>query len=241
MKTTSIRRAALRALLFCAISTVTPLGASAAPITVPSDLNVGDKYRLVFVTSPVTAAVSSNINDYNAFVTATANSVPALAALGTTWTAIASTISTNAHDNTGTNPAVSTGTPIYRLDDTRVADDNSDLWDGDIQVPIEVLEDGTTVPVASFDRAWTGTDPYGFAASGGLGDVSNSLWVGSVFSDTMEWVYLYQEHDISMRRLYGISGELTVVPEPGAMILMGIGAVAVLGRDTRRRRQDKPQ
>ena len=55
--------------------------AQAAPIIVPTGLNPGDTYRLVFVTSTGRDGTSSNIADYNAFVTASANSQAALAAL----------------------------------------------------------------------------------------------------------------------------------------------------------------
>jgi hypothetical protein len=41
----------------------------AAPITVPTGLNPGDRYRLAFVTSTTRDARSSNIADYNLFVT----------------------------------------------------------------------------------------------------------------------------------------------------------------------------
>src|SRR5215471_8873092 len=76
----------------------------AAPITVPPSLSPGDQYRLVFVTSTRRTATSSSIGDYNLFVTNAANTVPELAALGTTWTAIASTATVDARDNTLTNP-----------------------------------------------------------------------------------------------------------------------------------------
>ena len=55
----------------------------AAIITQPTSLNPGDTYRLAFVTSTVRDATSTNIADYNTFVTLAANAVPALASLGT--------------------------------------------------------------------------------------------------------------------------------------------------------------
>ena len=72
------------------------------PITVPSDLNPGDPYRLAFVTSTTRDATSTNIADYNNFVSGVANGVTQLAALGTTWKAIGSTSADDARDNTGT-------------------------------------------------------------------------------------------------------------------------------------------
>ena len=55
----------------------------AAPVTAPTSLNVGDQYRLVFVTSAVRDATSTNIADYIAFVSGVANGQAELAALGT--------------------------------------------------------------------------------------------------------------------------------------------------------------
>jgi hypothetical protein len=63
----------------------------AVPITVPTGLSPGDEYRLVFVTSTTRNATSSNIADYNLFVTGVANTIPELLALGTTWSATGST------------------------------------------------------------------------------------------------------------------------------------------------------
>ena len=106
-------------LLFHASFVLAPLTASAAPITVPTGLNPGDQYRLAFVTSTTRDATSSNIADYNAFVTAAANSVPQFVALGTTWHAIGSTAAVAARDNTNTNFTVNpSGQPIYNLKGT---------------------------------------------------------------------------------------------------------------------------
>ena len=103
--------------------------ASAAPITVPTGLNPGEQYRLAFVTSTTRDATSSNIADYNAFVTATANAVPELAELGITWKAIGSTSAVDAQDNTHTNVVLDgVGVPIYLLNDTLFVNDNADLW-----------------------------------------------------------------------------------------------------------------
>ena len=71
----------------------------ANPITQPTDLNLGDKYRLVFVTSNTRDATSADISDYNTFVTNTANLVPELLALETTWSVIGSTSTVDARDN----------------------------------------------------------------------------------------------------------------------------------------------
>jgi hypothetical protein len=92
-------------------------------VTNPTSLTNGETYRLVFVTSTTRDATSSNIADYNSFVTAVANSNAALFSLGTTWTAVASTVAVSALANTGTDwmPAGIQGVPIFRLDNTLLA------------------------------------------------------------------------------------------------------------------------
>ena len=133
--------------------------AAAAPITVPTSLNPGDEYRLAFVTSDQRNGASSLITSYNAFVTGVANIQPALTSLGTTWKAIGSTATVDARDNTGTNPVVDgVGVPIFLLNDTLLANDNLDLWDGSILVPFEIDEGGSAIQ-QSF--VWTGTSSSG--------------------------------------------------------------------------------
>ena len=122
-----LKRAAVAALAVV----VTAGSAAAIPITVPTSLSPGDQYRLAFVTSTTRDATSSDINDYNAFVTTAANTQPALTALGTTWKAIGSTASVNARVNTNTDP-IATGVPIFLLNDTNLAGSYPDLWDSSI-------------------------------------------------------------------------------------------------------------
>ena len=54
----------------------------AATVTVPPGLAPGSSYRLIYLTSGSRDGQSTVIADYNAFVTAEAAAVPALAALG---------------------------------------------------------------------------------------------------------------------------------------------------------------
>lgn len=107
-------------------------------VTVPTDLNPGDQYRLVFVTNGARNALSTDIADYNDFVTAQANLSTELAALGTTWFAIGSTSTVSARDNTGTDAGG--GVPIYLpvAGDLSIADDYADLWDGTIDNPLNI-------------------------------------------------------------------------------------------------------
>ena len=137
---------------------VAPMGASADTITtVPAGLNPGDQYRLAFVTALWRTATSTYINDYNRFVNSIGNGKPLLAALGTTWIAIASTEAVDARDNTNTNPAVSTGVPIFRLDGVLIANHNADLWDDALAASLSITESGNAL--SRF--VWTGSRTNG--------------------------------------------------------------------------------
>ena len=65
----------------------------------------------------------------------------------------------DARDNNGTNPDVEgVGVPIFLLNDTLLANDNLDFWDGSILVPFEIDEGGTAI---SLSFVWTGTTSSG--------------------------------------------------------------------------------
>ena len=224
-------------LLIFAAFVVAPLACSAAPVTVPSDLSAGDKYRLAFVTNTGIDALSSNIADYNSFVTAVAAGVPELAALGTTWTAIVSTEDDDARDNTETNPFIDgVGVPIYRLDDTRLADDNADLWDGSLAAVLDIDESASAT---STINVWTGTSISGTWMEIVWPIFPNPRVPMTGRSDRLDngWIQatIFVQAHIS-KPVYAISAPITVIPEPSSMILVCIGATAVVGWQLRRRR-----
>jgi hypothetical protein len=200
-----------------AVLAQTAAPALSAPVTTPPGLNPGDQYMLAFVTSSATTAGSGNIADYNAFVTTVANSQLALAALATTWTAIGSTSSVDARDNTGTNP-IGTGVPIFLLDGvSKIADNNADLWDGTIDLPLNVTEAGNALPQVS---VWTGTASNGTKSTAVN---ANELGAGAIaagFSSATNagWLLTSGLDPTSPNPLYAISGVLTVaspILDPG--------------------------
>jgi hypothetical protein len=218
--------------LFCATFAVAPLAVSAAPITVPSGLNPGDQYRLAFVTSTTRDALSFNVADYNAFVTTVANSVPELAALGTTWSAIVSTLSVDARDNTGTNPS-STGVPIYTVANTRIASNNSDLWDGTINNPLNVTE--VAALLQGVDVVYTGTNSNGIVFSNRNVGAPNVI-SGHANDTDFRWVQGINLAASFGGNFYALSGVLTV-PEPSTMLLACLAAAWLAVPSLRRRRK----
>lgn len=222
-------RGILAAVCFVAMTAATS-SLQAVPITTPPDLNPGDPYRLAFVTTSLSGGQFNTISTYNMVVTVTAGDVPALAALGTTWTAIASTPGVDARDNTATNP-VSTGVPIYLLDGTRIADNNADLWDGSLLATFSIDQTGAFfgAPIV-----WTGTaaDGTGLDVLGGGGAPTT----GSNAEVNSGWVQFNTPPAKNVKYpLYAISGVLTAVPEPPAALLACLGAASFgLGALSRR-------
>ena len=127
----------------------------------PSDLNAGDKFRLLFVTIDESNATSADIADYNSFVqNAAAAGHDAIRGYSAGFRALASTESVDARDNTATT---GTGVPIYWLNSSILADDNADLYDGSwANESLRTNERGTTVHrrgrVVGIDRRRAGED-----------------------------------------------------------------------------------
>lgn len=230
-------RTVVRGLVFCLVfvGVVSVCGheASAAIITQPTGLNAGEQYRLVFVTNATHNGVSSDIATYNTFVTAEANQAPALTALGTVWTAIASTDTVDARDNTSTVPGA--GVPIYDLRDNKVADDYSDLWDGSIDSPIQYTQ-LDNYRAGGYPWVLTGTTSTGVASSDALGGAEGNTIGDTPYSDHTWIAYNTVIWNSGAGRFYAISGVLTAVPEPGSLAaLAGMGVVG-LGIGWRKRR-----
>lgn len=210
--------------------------ASAAPITVPAGLNAGDQYRIAFVTSTTRDATSADIADYNAFVTAAATAQLELNALGTTWTAIASTATVDARDNTSTIPSSvsggSLGFPIFLLDGNKLVDSYDDLWDGTLDLPLNIDETGAS---NSGQIILSGTTPSGVAFIGqSLGDLSGATRTGFSTSTSGGWVNASAVLSSNQFSLYALSDVLTVqaIPEPGSLLILSIGlaGLCVVGR-----------
>jgi hypothetical protein len=180
--------------------------AQAAPIVVPPDGTT--RYRIAFQTIVPGRPTHSTIAWYNAFVTAAATNVPALAALNTTWYCIGSTTNTCAKTNTSAlRPAdpgydVANDVPIYTTDGRRIADNNTDLWDGSIQSPIR-LEDGTEVwtggPGRPAQNVWTGTKVDGTSAGDGSGVSQDLNALGTGFGKFPDWIDDLPNHIVMAR------------------------------------------
>lgn len=189
--------------------------ATQAQVTVvPPGLSSGDQYRLVFITKDTTTALSSNIEDYDLFVTSQANTSALLSSLQTNWRVIGSTSSVSAkiHTSTDDSPDGDNGVPLFRLDGLLVASSYDDLWDGDIQNPLYVAQDGTVLDTCC--GTWTGTDTAGLGIPGDeLGAPDFSVVDGAPNGTASNWVQTSPFGATSLQFLYAISDVLTVPPE----------------------------
>jgi hypothetical protein len=211
----------------------------------------GDTYRLVFVTSTTTTATSTDIADYNAFVQGVANA----AGLGSvTWSAVGSTATVAARDNTGTNPSSGTGVPIILMNGiTVIADNNADLWDGInatilgggdrlVDPPRGIYFDENGNDLGADDRVFTGTLGNGTASDQPLGADGNvstgsmgagfpaQFWGVGVDGQTTRWTEDFSFDGTQQQEMYAMSEVLTVIPEPSSITLLGLGGLALLRR-----------
>jgi hypothetical protein len=205
-------------------------GNAHASLVSPDGLNPGAQYRIAFVTSGVRTATSTNIADYNAFVATEANlSGSLVAVLSTTWTAIASTATVDARDNTSTNPSSTTyptNIPIYLVDSsTIIANNYADLWDGSIGAPLDLTQFGGV----RNSQVWTGSTFVGQVLSThALGDGSPNRGVSTV--EHTWWSQFEWTGATTQLPLYAISDVLTAVavPEPSAFLFVGLVGLSVL-------------
>ena len=100
---------------------------------VPQGLGVGDRFRLIFISSTTRNGSSSDIADYNTFVqTAAANGHADIQSHSSTFRVVGSTADVDARDNTATTyTADDKGVAIYWLGGNKVADEYEDFYDGD--------------------------------------------------------------------------------------------------------------
>jgi hypothetical protein len=209
--------------------------ATSAAIVTPPGLQPGDKFHLVFVTTGVTPAFSSNPPGfgYDQFVDneATANGLTTYDNQTVIWQALIS------HWNipvTGAIDRFNPLFPVYRLDGAKVANDGSDLYDGFIQNPVNIGPDLTTID--SF--VWTGSNADGTPAGNGayLNNGFANARIGTSNVTFSNWLSAADFPWDSPFHVYAFSSELTAAPEPSLLILGSSASFGALAMSRRQRR-----
>lgn len=215
--------------------------ASASVVAVPPGLEIGDRYRLVFVTADDGPLGFSDIAVYNTFVTKQAHQVPSLAAFGE-WRVLGSAGNTNARRNTRTDPKPGTP-PVYRIDGIRVAEDYEDLWDGRLENPISIDQDMND---QTGGRVNTGSNNIGTKSLGlETQDLEGITSVGEIA--TTSW--MKDRSDNQSRPLYAMSSVIILtengpvardyppvgVPEPSRALIGLVGLMGALVCHRRRK------
>ena len=136
---------------------------------IPDDLGVGDAFRLLYVTTAMTAATDKGIHDYHDFAAGQVVGLIEPGNLVSDWGAImfaqTALVSMPGHDARLLTDTTWTGTdrgvPIYWLNGARVADDYADFYDG-AWADEDNPRNGLGQPYSLADPApWTGTDHDG--------------------------------------------------------------------------------
>lgn len=196
----------------------------------PPDLESGDKYRLMFLTSKFRDGTSGDIDDYNNFVQSVADTSPEIGPWNLEWRAIASTSDVDARDNTGTNPSVGLGVPIYGVHGAILASNYELLWNSaenrDNEFSMNITELGTALSLIHPDDqalfAWTGSDENGTAYMGSVGGIQNGFLgaerpvVGRAAAPPSALIFANFHHQSRAFPLFAMSEVLTAVPEPSA-------------------------
>ena len=194
------------------------------PVFEPPGLELGDEYRLIFVTSSTRDATATDIEDYNVFVQSVADAAPAVGSWGLEWKALASTATVDAVDNTSTDLS-DDPLPIYRIDGEPFARAGVHPFGGSGSpsvFAVEFTELGTKPPSFEMDgfrgaAVWTGTgldgragQPFGPLGGGSRGNATLGDSAQGSFA-----AYANGSAPASMNaHFYAISEVISVVPEP---------------------------
>lgn len=192
----------------------------------PEALQAGDEYRLIFLTSTTRDALSTDIDDYNVFVQATADAAPVVGSWQLEWKALTSTDQTDARDNTNTNWEIETGVPIYRVDGALFSRNNRELWPEreDIISLADLNMTELETSITDFDRlgripVWTGSSMLGVAEPRLTLGSPNSVAIGD--ARVLSSSFLVSQGGRSTgepAHLYALSETLTAVPEPSSLV-----------------------
>ena len=202
----------------------------------PPDLEAGDSYRWLFVTSQKRDALSTDIGVYNDFVQSIADDSALVGPLGLEWRAWGSTETVDARDNTHTNPDVDEAVPVYFLNGELFAASPSRMYTSDFLTPViepvDIDENGIRLTGITDRKVFTGTQPSGLVESraplGGRSTVIGDTRIGE--GDVLSHSSMSSQETA---RFYAIS-ELVTVPEPSGKAMLFLSAILLFTRQRRK-------
>jgi hypothetical protein len=207
-----------------------------AALIVPAGLNNGDAYHVIFVSSTVRDATSTNIADYDTHVQAAAEAAGIGSTAGVNWLAVGSTETVDAINHISPLFTDPNTVPIYNQNGQLVASSLNDLANSATLLSNPILYDEYGVPLDT--SVWTGTFQNGLVKYtnfwlGRLIGTSPLQFVeyGTSNSITAAWVNNGGSNRTNAFSLYGISQEIIVgaVPVPAAVWLFGSGLLGLIG------------
>ena len=156
------------------------MGVTGVPSTwslVPSGLEVGDKFRLLFISSSSRNAAPTSIATYNTWIqNQAAAGHTDIQDYSDTFRVVGSTADVDARDNTHTTyTSNDKGVRIYWLNGNKVVDEYEDFYDGgwDDEANMKTEDGDSTSP----SHVYTGSDDDGTEAFGIIDDASRALGV----------------------------------------------------------------
>jgi hypothetical protein len=204
---------------------------------VPTGLNVGDQFYVVFTTSTYTQATSTSISFYHSYVqgVAAASTISGVRAISSGFQVIGATTATNQCKPTNLTK------PVYNVNKTLVSSLASLMYDPGAQalgISLKISESGQDISGAQ-GQAFTGCNSNGSSYTGfNLGDTSVGL--GSTTVTNTDWISIGGStvSNNQTKSLYAISALLTVatpaaqaVPSLSewAQLMLGLMVISILG------------
>ena len=197
----------------------------------PMSLGIGDKFRLIFVTTSKRNAVSPNIADYDAVVQADVDGNADLRRHKSQFRALVSTSTVDARSHVGMTGS-GAGIKTYWLGGAKVGDDYADLFDGSWDneaLGVTRNEHGQAFTLSTQDRPWTGTTQSGSkAVQYHVGQTANSVLIGNPGRNPggpVDGGASGISNPTDSRRLYGISPVFQVVAGKPVITIVGGDAI----------------
>ena len=215
---------------------------------IPEGVDVGDQFRVLFVTHRATKAMFGNIKHYNDWVKFEAEqtySNPIIRAVASQFRAVVCTAAVDARTNTGMPAAGHAGVPIHWLDGgwqdrpTLVANSNSQFYGGAwVNTHYGAYVTGNSAYFHVNYMVWTGCDSVGGThPTGYMGPLITGMVAAGTPRDPdhaplgpvdpLDPDFVGAESDAN-RPLYAISPVFTVVAEPAEPVVGSVPAEPVV-------------